>query len=122
MEQNQEENKTQDPSQQVPPAQQGVDQSILLAALCYGIVPPLAVAISLLMLALKKSDEFVLFHAKQGLVFGIFGLVAMMIPLGNVYLAFVGFPVVAVIAITHVFKKEFWKMPVVADVVTTIGV
>lgn len=109
--------------QQVPQAgQSSVDQPVLLAAICYGIVPPLAVAFSLVMMYMRKSDAFVMFHAKQGLVFGVCGLIAMAIPYGNNYLAFIGFPVVAILAITHVFKKELWKMPVIADLVAMVGI
>ena len=107
---------------QAPEVQTAVDQSVLFAAICYGIVPPLAVAFSLVMLYMRKSDAFIMFHAKQGLVFGVCGLIAMAIPYGSNYLAFIGFPVVAILAITHVFKKESWKMPVVADLVAMVGI
>lgn len=94
-----------------PSAPVVIDQETILAGICYGLFPPLAVSLSILMLILKRKSTFIRFHAKQGLVFGIVGLILMLIPFVNIITNFVIFPIVAVIAFLKAVRGEEWNMP-----------
>ena len=70
---------------------------------------------------LKRDDEFVKFHAKQGLMLfiievalGIIGIV----PVLGVFLAKIGFlvcAVISIIGIVQVVQAKKWKIPVIGD-------
>ena len=70
---------------------------------------------------MKKDDEFVKFHAKQGLMlfiievgFGIIGIVPLLGPL--VYLlGMLACGIVSIIGIVQVLMGNKWRIPVIAD-------
>lgn len=97
------------------------DASRVLAALCYGFLPPIAVAISIVVFLLQRDDVFLVHHAKQGIVFGVIGSIAAMIPLVGPSLAFIVFPLVAIYAVYHMYRDEFWKMPFIGAIVKKIN-
>lgn len=97
------------------------DQDKLFAAVCYGLFPPIAISLSILMILLKKDQRFIQFHAKQGLIFGVIGLITMLIPFANIFLAYIAFPIIAIIAGVKAYQGEKWNMPVIDDLAHKIN-
>ena len=70
--------------------------------------------ISLIVLLVKKDNEFVLFHARQGLVLAILATVFALIPVIGLLLNIVVI-IFAVIGIVKALAGETWKMPILGD-------
>jgi uncharacterized membrane protein len=92
-----------------------IDGNRLLAAICYGVFPPIAVAISVLMMLMKKEDEYIMFHAKQGIVLGAAGIVLMIIPVINSFTTFILFPIIALYAGFQAYQGQKWRIPYLSD-------
>jgi fumarate reductase subunit D len=92
-----------------------------LATLCYfgifWVIP----------FALGKKNEFVLWHAKQGIVLSIAWFAVMMlswIPIINFFIAFpatILLLVINVLAIMKTWRGEKWELPFLAQYVKTLG-
>ncbi|MBU1104271.1 hypothetical protein L6255_02250 [Candidatus Parcubacteria bacterium] len=83
------------------------NQSHLYGALCYFWV------LSLVFLILKKDDEFVKFHAKQGLVLFVASFLTW-VPLIGWLVAF-GVFLLAVAGFIKALQGEKYRLPIVAD-------
>ncbi len=70
--------------------------------------------ISLIVLLVKKDNEFVLFHARQGLVLAILATVFSLIPIIGWLLNIVVI-IFAVVGIVKALAGEVWKMPFLGD-------
>ena len=70
--------------------------------------------ISLIVLLVKKDNEFVLFHARQGLVLAILATVFSFIPIIGWLLNIVVI-IFAVVGIVKALAGETWKMPILGD-------
>ncbi|MFA6553485.1 MAG: hypothetical protein WCT27_03580 [Patescibacteria group bacterium] len=100
--------------EQKPVKPAGAQDSNLMAALSYVWV------LSIIMLILKKDDEFVKFHAKQGLILFLFSFVGV--------IPFIGWAVWIVVVIAMVFgfikalSGERFKVPLVGDLAEKIHI
>lgn len=81
--------------------------SNLMAALSYLWV------LSVIMFIVKKDDEFVMFHAKQGLVIFLISFLTFFPFLG--LLVFFGCLVLIVIGFSKAYQGEKYKIPVIGD-------
>ena len=70
--------------------------------------------ISLIVLLVKKDNEFVLFHARQGLVLAILATVFSLIPIIGWLLNIVVI-IFAIVGIVKALAGETWKMPLLGD-------
>ena len=70
--------------------------------------------ISLIVLLVKKDNEFVLFHARQGLVLAILATVFSLIPIIGWLLNIVVI-IFAIVGIVKALAGEIWKMPLLGD-------
>ena len=70
--------------------------------------------ISLVVLLVKKDNEFVLFHARQGLVLAILATIFSLIPIIGWFLNLIVI-IFAVIGIVKALAGEIWKMPFLGD-------
>ena len=70
--------------------------------------------ISLIVLLVKKDNEFVLFHARQGLVLAILATIFSLIPIIGWLLNIVVI-IFAVVGIVKALAGETWKMPLLGD-------
>ncbi len=90
----------------------GAQDSNLMAALSYVWV------LSIVMLILKKDDEFVKFHAKQGLILFLISFIGVV--------PFIGWVIWAVVVIAMIFgfikalSGEKFKVPLVGDLAEKI--
>jgi len=88
----------------------GVD-SKLMAALSYLWI------LSVVMLVIKKDDEFVKFHAKQGLVIFIFSLIGMIPFLFWIsWLIWIITVIAVIIGFVKAYGGEKYKIPVFGDI------
>ena len=70
--------------------------------------------ISLVVLLVRKDNEFVLFHARQGLVLAILATIFYLIPIIGGFLNLIVI-IFAVIGIVKALAGEIWKMPFLGD-------
>ncbi len=105
------------PAPPAPPMNDGFgpasDTSKLLAAIGYifGVV-----AIVALLIEPYKNEQFVKLHAVQALALWLIGAVAGMVPIIGWVVSIAAF-VVMVIGLIKAFQGEYWKMPLIYDVV-----
>jgi len=76
--------------------------------------------LSIIVLATKKDNEFVRFHANQGVSIFIASFVLMFIPVIGWALNLI-LGIIAIIAIIKALQGEKWPMPVGADVAKSFG-
>ena len=74
--------------------------------------------LSIVMYVLKKDDEFVLFHAKQGIVIFIMSIIGFIPVVGWPFglLAFV----LVVIGFVKAYQGEKYKFPIISDIAAQI--
>ncbi len=89
--------------------------SNLMAALSYLWL------LSIVMLLVKKDDEFVQFHAKQGLVLFIAGIICMIIPVIG-WFANIVILIAVIIGFIKAIQGERFEMPVVGDLAKKINI
>ena len=89
--------------------------SNLMAALSYLWI------LSVVMLLVKKDDEFVQFHAKQGLVLFIAGIVFMIIPIIG-WLANLVVFLAVIVGFIKAIQGERYEMPLVGDLAKKINI
>lgn len=93
------------------PAPTGAPDSKLMAALSYLWI------LSIIMLAIKKDDDFVKFHAKQGLVIFIFSLIGIIPFLWFIsWLIWIITVILVIIGFIKAYNGERFKIPVVGDI------
>lgn len=105
-------------SEQVQNAQQtNQNDSNIMAALSY------ISFISIIMYVLKKDDDYVVFHAKQGMVIFAFSLVGTItVPLfGLGFLISMGCFVLLVIGAVKAYQGQRYKFPVIFDLAQKIN-
>ena len=73
------------------------------------------------MLLVKKDDEFVQFHAKQGLVLFIAGIVFMIIPIIG-WLANLVVFLAVIVGFIKAIQGERYEMPLVGDLAKKINI
>lgn len=112
----------QDQQQQTPIQQVGGTETVREQDKIQLVLAYLPCLLSLIPLLTVKDSEFVKWHAKQGLVFGLalwlLAIVMQVVPvLGQLVgcLALVAYGVGAVMGILKAMKGERWRIPVVAD-------
>lgn len=77
-------------------------------------------------LFLKKENKFAQFHGKQALVLFILeaaaGIVAIVPAIGDLVsrFAFVVFGILSLIGIVKVLMEEYWEMPVIYEISTSV--
>ena len=77
--------------------------------------------LSVVMLILKKDDEFVRFHAKQGTVIFVASIILWFIPIIG-WLMQIAVLVGVVIGFLKAYSGERFKMPVVGDLADKINI
>ncbi|MFH0804893.1 MAG: hypothetical protein V1916_01715 [Patescibacteria group bacterium] len=96
------------------PVNTGASDSNLMAALSYVWI------LSVVMLIYKKNDEFVKFHAKQGLILFLISFVGIV--------PFLGWFIWIIVVIAMIFgfikalSGERWKVPLVGDLAEKIHI
>lgn len=95
-----------------PPAGGLSSDSKLMAGLSYIWI------LSIIMLILKKDDEFVKFHAKQGLILFIISFVGF-IPIIGWIIALVVI-ILDIVGLIKALSGEKWKVPLVGDIAEKI--
>lgn len=90
----------------------GTSDSNLMAALSYVWI------LSVVMLIIKKDDEFVKFHAKQGLILFIVSFVGVIPVIG--WFVWLGVVVLDIIGFIKALSGERYKVPVVGDLAEKI--
>ncbi len=88
--------------------------SNLMAALSYVWV------LSIVMLIVKKDDEFVKFHAKQGLILFILSFIGVIPVIG--WLVWLVVVVLDIVGFIKALSGERYKVPVVGDLADKINV
>lgn len=96
-------------------AEQLSNDSKLFAALSYLWI------LSIVMLILKKDDEFVRFHAKQGTVIFVASIILWFIPIIG-WLMQIAVLVGVVIGFLKAYSGERFKMPVIGDLADKINI
>lgn len=96
-------------------AEQLSNDSKLFAALSYLWL------LSIVMLILKKDDEFVKFHAKQGTVLFAASIILWFIPIIG-WLMQIAVLVGVVIGFLKAYSGERFKMPVIGDLADKINI
>ncbi|MCH7492423.1 hypothetical protein IID19_02390 [Patescibacteria group bacterium] len=81
--------------------------SNLMAALSYVWV------LSIVMLIIKKDDEFVKFHAKQGLILFIASFIGVIPVIG--WIIWLGVVVLDIVGFIKALSGEKYKVPIVGD-------
>ena len=76
--------------------------------------------LSVVMLVLKKDDEFVKFHAKQGTVIFVVSIILWFIPIIG-WLLQIAVLIGVVIGFLKAYSGERFKMPVVGDLADKIN-
>jgi uncharacterized membrane protein len=95
----------------------GSSDSNLMAALSYVWV------LSVVMLVIKKDDEFVKFHAKQGTVLFLVSVVAWLLSMVLFFLGpllSVAIAIVCIIGFIKALSGERYKLPVIGDLAEKI--
>lgn len=77
--------------------------------------------LSVVMLILKKDDEFVRFHAKQGTVLFVASIILWFIPIIG-WLMQIAVLVGVVIGFLKAYSGERFKMPVIGDLADKINI
>ena len=77
--------------------------------------------LSVVMLVLKKDDEFVRFHAKQGTVIFAVSIILWFIPIIG-WLLQIAVLIAVVIGFLKAYSGERFKMPVVGDLADKINI
>ena len=77
--------------------------------------------LSVVMLVLKKDDEFVKFHAKQGTVIFVVSIILWFIPIIG-WLLQIAVLIAVVIGFLKAYSGERFKMPVVGDLADKINI
>ncbi|MFZ6036471.1 MAG: DUF4870 domain-containing protein [Patescibacteria group bacterium] len=90
----------------------GNSDSNLMAALSYVWV------LSIVMLIVKKDDEFVKFHAKQGVILFLFSWVGIIPVIG--WIIWMVVAVLEIIGFIKALSGERYKVPVVGDLAEKI--
>lgn len=85
-----------------------LDENKILAAVSY-----LWIA-SIVVLILKKDNEYVQFHAKQGLMLFITSVILMFIPIIGWFLNLVVFALV-VVGFVKAISGEKWQLPILGE-------
>ena len=96
-------------------AEQLSNDSKLFAALSYLWL------LSVVMLVLKKDDEFVKFHAKQGTVIFVVSIILWFIPIIGWLLQIVVL-IAVVIGFLKAYSGERFKLPVIGDLADKITI
>lgn len=96
-------------------AEQLSNDSKLFAALSYLWL------LSVVMLVLKKDDEFVKFHAKQGTVIFVASIILWFIPIIG-WLMQIAVLIGVVIGFLKAYSGEKYKMPVIGDLADKINI
>ena len=76
--------------------------------------------LSLVALAARKDNEFIRFHANQGVLLFIVSVVFMFIP-GLGWLLNVLVAIIVIVGIIKALQGEKWPLPVVADIAKSFG-
>ena len=95
-------------------AEQLSNDSKLFAALSYLWL------LSVVMLVLKKDDEFVKFHAKQGTVIFVVSIILWFIPIIG-WLLQIAVLIAVVIGFLKAYSGERFKLPVIGDLADKIN-
>ncbi|TAN57967.1 hypothetical protein EPN15_02470 [Patescibacteria group bacterium] len=77
--------------------------------------------LSVVMLVLKKDDEFVKFHAKQGTVIFVASIILWFIPILG-WMLQVAVLIAVVIGFLKAYSGEKYKMPVIGDLADKINI
>jgi len=77
--------------------------------------------LSILLLVLKKDDEFVRFHAKQGAVIFVVSIILWFIPILG-WMLQVAVLIVVIIGFLKAYSGEKYKMPVIGDLADKINI
>jgi len=96
-------------------AEQLSNDSKLFAALSYLWL------LSVVMLVLKKDDEFVKFHAKQGTVIFVASIILWFIPIIG-WLLQIAVLIAVVIGFLKAYSGERFKLPVIGDLADKINI
>ena len=96
-------------------AEQLSNDSKLFAALSYLWL------LSVVMLVLKKDDEFVKFHAKQGTVIFVVSIILWFIPIIG-WLLQIAVLIAVVIGFLKAYSGERFKLPVIGDLADKINI
>ena len=96
-------------------AEQLSNDSKLFAALSYLWL------LSVVMLVLKKDDEFVKFHAKQGTVIFVVSIILWFIPIIG-WLLQIAALIAVVIGFLKAYSGERFKLPVIGDLADKINI
>ena len=96
-------------------AEQLSNDSKLFAALSYLWL------LSVVMLVLKKDDEFVKFHAKQGTVIFVVSIILWFIPIIG-WLLQIAALIAVVIGFLKAYSGERFKLPVIGDLADKISI
>ena len=96
-------------------AEQLSNDSNLFAALSYLWL------LSVVMLVLKKDDEFVKFHAKQGTVIFVASIILWFIPIIG-WLLQIAALIAVVIGFLKAYSGERFKLPVIGDLADKISI
>ena len=96
-------------------AEQLSNDSKLFAALSYLWL------LSVVMLVLKKDDEFVKFHAKQGTVIFVASIILWFIPILG-WLLQIAVLIAVVIGFLKAYSGERFKLPVIGDLADKINI
>ncbi|TAL54318.1 MAG: DUF4870 domain-containing protein [Nanoarchaeota archaeon] len=99
------------------------------------ILSYLSILVIIPLIAVKKKDEFIKFHIKQGIILLVVEIILAIIQRVLLYLFFFGnilwdligilwlvILVVAVIAIIKAIQGEMWKIPVVSNYTDSIKI
>lgn len=92
----------------VSPKSGETEENKILAAISY------LWFISIVVLLLKKDNEFVQFHAKQGLILFIISIILWLIPFIGWMLNIIVF-IFIIIGFIKAMMGEKWKLPLLAD-------
>lgn len=76
--------------------------------------------LSLVALAARKDNDFVRFHASQGILLFIISLVMMVIPVVGVIINII-IAIFCIVAIIKSLKGEKWSMPVIGGAAKGFG-
>lgn len=76
--------------------------------------------LSLVALAARKNDDFVRFHANQGVLLFAVSIFLMLIPMvGLILNVFIG--ITAIVALVKSLQGERWELPIASDVAVKFG-
>ena len=76
--------------------------------------------LSLVVLAARKNNEYVRFHANQGVLLFVLSVIFMLIP-GLGWLLNIVIGIIAIVGIIKAWKGEKWSLPVVGGMAKSFG-